>query len=82
MAYQEAPCCAVSCMQEGDAGILLSKKNSDAPYANILESQRAQAGGIEQVLGIYNEWFFEQLLDTVEIESAEFGPAGANDQGV
>src|SRR5947199_1972354 len=85
MGGQKPPCCAVSQSEKVDAGTRTrnsSKAHLDAPDADILESQRAQARGVEQVLSVNNERFLEQLLDPVEIESAKFGPAGADDQGV
>ncbi len=46
---------------------------------DILESQRAQAGGVQEVLGIDDYRLPQQVLDLVEVERAEFGPARAND---
>ena len=85
MGAQKPPCCAVSQSEKVDPGTQTrnsAKAHLDAPDADILESQRAQARGVEQVLSVDNERFLEQLLDPVEIESAKFGPAGADDQGV
>ena len=53
-----------------------------AAYAYIFESQGAQAGGVEQVLGVDNDGLFEQVLDLLEIQGAELGPAGADHQCV
>src|SRR6476661_2254055 len=88
MVCHKAPCCADMCRGSG-RWIWTERStqefvadNLNASDANILESQRAQARGVEQVLGVDNERFLEQLLDPVEIESAKFAPAGADDQGV
>jgi hypothetical protein len=53
-----------------------------APDANVFESQRAQASGIEQILGIDNDRPLEQVLDAVEIQGAKFRPARAHHQGI
>ena len=52
------------------------------PDADILKSQRAQAGGVEQVLCVHDERLLQQMLDAVEIECAKFGPACADNQRV
>ena len=54
----------------------------DAAYADVLESQSAQASGIEQVLGIDDDGLFQEMLDPVEVEGAKFGPARAHHQRV
>jgi hypothetical protein len=54
----------------------------DSSDADVFEAQGAQAGGVEQVLGIDDDRSFEQVLDAIEVEGAELGPAGAHDQSV
>src|SRR5207247_6533461 len=51
-------------------------------HAHILESHRAQADGVEQVLSVHDDWPFQQVLDLIEIKGTKFRPAGANYQSV
>ncbi len=53
-----------------------------AADADVLESQGAQASRIQQILGVYYERIFQEVLDAIEIEGAELWPAGADDQRV
>ena len=53
-----------------------------AAYADVLEAEGAEAGGVQQVLGVNDDGVFEEMLDAIEIKSAELGPAGANHQGI
>lgn len=54
----------------------------DASDAYVFESDCAQAGRVEQILGVYDERFLQKVLDAIEVQSAELGPAGADDQGI
>jgi hypothetical protein len=60
----------------------LTRKPGLAANADVLESQGAQTGGIEQILGVHDQWTFEQVLDAVKVQAAELGPASAHDQGI
>jgi hypothetical protein len=51
-------------------------------YAHVLESHGAQARGVEQVLGVEDNWAFYEMPNLGEIQGPEFGPAGGDDQGV
>src|SRR5579871_293953 len=54
----------------------------DAADAHVFESEGAQAGGVEEVLGVNDDRPFEQVLDAIEVESAELRPACSYDQGI
>ena len=51
-----------------------------AADADILETHGSQPYGVEQILGVDDHWALQQMLDAVEVESAELGPAGADHQ--
>jgi hypothetical protein len=50
-----------------------------AAHADVLESHGAKAHRVQQIFGIDDDRLLEQVLDAVEVEGAELGPAGADD---
>ncbi len=58
---------------------LLGNPNSAAADADVLEAKGAETSGVEQVLGVDDDRTLQQVLDAIEVESAELGPSGAND---
>ena len=51
----------------------------DATDADVLESEGAEASGVEQIFRVDDDWLLQQVLDAIEVESAELGPARPDD---
>ena len=65
------------------AALRMTKVANALPsHPHVLEAHGAQARGIEQVLGVDDDWTLYQMANLGEIEGAEFGPAGCEDQGI
>src|SRR5208283_425883 len=58
------------------------RKSSSPAYANVFKPHGAQPGRIQQVFRVHDDGLLEQLLDAVKVESAEFRPAGADDESI
>src|SRR3974377_1398343 len=53
-----------------------------AADADVLKAHRAHAVSVEQVLGVNHDRPREGALDAIEVQGAEFRPAGANHESV
>src|SRR5215470_16013521 len=55
---------------------------SSASDANVLKPHGEKAGSIQEVLGIYYDWSFEETLDFGKIQCAKFGPPRSHHQRI
>src|SRR5580700_5422723 len=62
--------------------LLRTRRLSPASHADILKPHGTQAYGVEQILGVHDDWVFEEMLDAVEVERAKLRPARSYNQRI